>query len=230
MAVLVFDLNETLLDLRGLDPEFERLFGDARVRGEWFRQILQSAMALTITGGYRDFTEIGAGALRMVGRKHGVAVAEPEVRAVAGALRSLPPHPDAEDALDTLQERGHRLAVLTNSPAGVLQEQLAHSGLARFFEASLSVEELGVLKPAPSVYRGAAARLGSSPGEMWMIAAHGWDLAGAMTAGCRTAFVARPGQVPEALFPEPEFQCTDLRELADRLGSPAGPGDHSGSG
>ncbi len=230
MPVLVFDLNETLLDLRGLDPEFERLFGDARVRGEWFRQTLQSAMTLTITGDYRDFTEVGAAALHMVGRKHGVAVADAEVQAVAGALRSLPSHPDAEEALATLRERGHRLAVLTNSPARALQEQLANSGLERFFEASLSVEELGVLKPAPSVYRGAAARLGASSGDMWMIAAHGWDLVGAMNAGCRTAFVARPGQVPEALFPEPDIQCPDLRELANRLGYPPGSGDHSGSG
>jgi len=37
----VFDVNETLLDLSALDPRFERVFGDASVRREWFMQMLQ---------------------------------------------------------------------------------------------------------------------------------------------------------------------------------------------
>jgi len=53
--VLLFDVNETLLDLRVLDPVFERAFGDASLRRQWFGLVLRNAMALTITGDYEDF-------------------------------------------------------------------------------------------------------------------------------------------------------------------------------
>jgi len=43
MRVLAFDVIETLLDLRALDPTFEAVFGDRGVRQEWFQQMLQSA-------------------------------------------------------------------------------------------------------------------------------------------------------------------------------------------
>ena len=56
--VILFDVNETLLDLRALDPPFERAFGRASVRHEWFGQLLQSAFVSTITDSYADFGTI----------------------------------------------------------------------------------------------------------------------------------------------------------------------------
>ena len=41
--IIVFDVNETLLDLRGLDSIFEQIFGDAALRPMWFSQMLQVA-------------------------------------------------------------------------------------------------------------------------------------------------------------------------------------------
>jgi 2-haloacid dehalogenase len=52
---IVFDVNETLLDLQALDPAFERVFGDASVRQQWFQQLLSSAMVSIITDAYSDF-------------------------------------------------------------------------------------------------------------------------------------------------------------------------------
>ncbi|HKJ71717.1 MAG TPA: haloacid dehalogenase type II [Gammaproteobacteria bacterium] len=217
MALLVFDLNETLLDLAGLDPAFEALFGEPRVRGEWFGQVVGSALTLGVTGGYRPFTEIAASALAKMGRIHGVAIGEGEVARVAEALRRLPPHPEVPAALAGLRSAGHRLAVLTNSPPATLAAQLTNAGLDELFPERFSVAEFGALKPAPAVYRGTAQRLGVEPAAMTMVAAHGWDLAGAMTAGCRTAFIARPGQVPEDLFAAPDVAVPSLDALAGRL-------------
>ena len=71
---------------------------------------------------------------------------------------------------------------------------MEHSRLAGFFEAMLSVEEVGLYKPHAHVYRWAARKLGVGVAECLLVAAHGWDVAGASWAGMRTAFVARPGQ------------------------------------
>ena len=61
--VILFDVNETLLDLRALEPFFERFFGNTAFLPMWFAQLLRSAMTSTITGNYHDFGSIGRAAL-----------------------------------------------------------------------------------------------------------------------------------------------------------------------
>src|SRR5438093_3202138 len=70
--VLVFDVNETLLDLSALDPHFQRVFGDATVRVEWFQTMLQSAFLTTITGPYRPFGEHFRAALAITALRRGL--------------------------------------------------------------------------------------------------------------------------------------------------------------
>ncbi|MFA9461569.1 haloacid dehalogenase type II [Thiohalorhabdus methylotrophus] len=169
MPLFVFDLNETLLDLKGLDPAFEAVFGDARKRTEWFGQVVVSTLTLGATGRYRPFNEVGSSALRKLGERHGIAIGAEETARVTEALRRLPPHPEVTDALAELRWEGHHLAVLTNSPTTVMEAQLANAGLDAFFTDRISVEEAGALKPAPLVYRNAAERLGVAPEEMVMV-------------------------------------------------------------
>ena len=74
--ICVFDVNETLLDLAALDPHFEKAFGDAAVRPQWFMQMLQSAFVATITDSYVPFGEIGASALKMTAERQNVELSE----------------------------------------------------------------------------------------------------------------------------------------------------------
>lgn len=217
MRAIVFDVNETLLDLRGLDPVFERLFGSAAVRDEWFAQLLQSALVSTITGPYIDFGTIGMAALETVGTRRGVTVTGEDREALGKAMRSLPPHPDVREALDRLRGAGYRLATLTNSPPRVAEAQIASAGLADLFEVLISADAVRRLKPAPEPYRHAAATLGVGIGDIRLVAAHGWDIAGALAAGCAAAFVARPGKVLDPLAPSPDIVGADLREVASRI-------------
>jgi 2-haloacid dehalogenase len=73
------------------------------------------------------------------------------------------------------------------------------------------------LKPAPEPYLLAAQRLGVPIGEVRLIAAHAWDVAGAARAGCATAFVARPGKILDPLVEAPDVVGADLSEVADRI-------------
>jgi 2-haloacid dehalogenase len=216
-AVLVFDVNETLLDLSALDPLFDRAFGDPAARREWFAQLLQSALVSVATGVHSDFGVLGDAALRMVAARRGLELADAERRAVLAGMRDLPPHPDVRPALERLRAAGFRLATLTNSPPAVAEGQLANAGIAEAFDARLSVEGAGVLKPAARVYRYAATRLGVEPGDLRLIAAHAWDVTGALRAGCAAAFVARPGMVLDPSGETPDVVGRDLGEVADRL-------------
>jgi 2-haloacid dehalogenase len=215
--VCVFDVNETLLDLAALDGEFQRLFGDPGMRVSWFGQLLQSAMVATITGRYTDFGTVGRAALEMTAARLDVELSDDDRDSVVGGMTRLPAHPEVAGALRRLGEGGLRLAALTNSTERVATAQLEHAGLIGSFEAVLSADAVRRLKPAPEPYRMAAERLGVDPSEVLLVAAHAWDVAGALAAGCQAAFVARPGKVLDPLADPPELVVADLDELADRL-------------
>jgi 2-haloacid dehalogenase len=215
--VCVFDVNETLLDLRALDPAFVQVFGDAAARREWFTQMIQSALVATVTGAYAPFGQIGDAALTMVAARRGVALGDDARRQLLGGMRSLPPHPEVRPALERLRAAGLRLAALTNSTAEVAEAQLTHAGLAELFELRLSVDAVRRLKPAPEAYQLAAERLGVPLGEIRLVAAHAWDIAGALRAGCAGAFVARPGMVLDPLVPAPDIVGADMTAVAEQI-------------
>jgi 2-haloacid dehalogenase len=215
--VCVFDVNETLLDLGALDPHFERLFGDAGVRRAWFLQLLQSALVATVTGAYSDFGTIGGAALDMVAEREGVDLSEEERQRILGGMRELPPHPEVAGSLDRLRDAGLRLATLTNSTQQVAEAQMESSGLRGYFEQILSADAVKRLKPAPEPYRMAAESLGVEIGQVRLVAAHSWDVAGALRAGCAAAFVARQGMVLDPLVERPDVVGGDLAQVADRI-------------
>lgn len=215
--ILVFDVNETLLDVAALDPLFEELFGDASVRREWFGQMLQSAFVSTITGTYRDFGTLGMSALAMIAQRRGVEISNDERAALGSGMRQLPPHPEVQEAFEQLRTAGYRLATLTNSTLEVGEAQLTNAGLREYLEQVLSADTVGRLKPAPEPYRMAAERLGVAIGDIRLVAAHFWDIAGALNAGCSAAFVARPDQILDPSTASPDIIGADLRQVAQRI-------------
>jgi len=217
MKVIAFDVNETLLDLRALDPLFERSFGDASLRAQWFAQMLQLAFVGTITGHYVDFTSAQRAALRRLAEKTGTELADADAEEIVGAMSTLPPHPDVEVALARLRDAGLRLVTLTNSTAEVGRAQIENAGLADLFEQTLSADEIGRLKPAREAYELASTRTGVELGEIRLVAAHAWDVAGALSAGCAAAFVERPGMVPSPIGEAPDISGADLTEVAERI-------------
>jgi 2-haloacid dehalogenase len=215
--VCVFDVNETLLDLGALDPHFERVFGEASARQAWFGQFLALWLTEMLTGEYTNFGTIGGGALEMVAKRQGVDLSDEDKQRILGDMQELPPHPEVEDALGRLRDAGIRLATLTNSTQQVADAQIDNSGLRDYFEQVLSADTVQRLKPAPEPYRMAAESLGVEVGQVRLVAAHAWDVVGAMRAGCAAAFVARPGMVLNPLAARPDVVGADLREVAAQI-------------
>ena len=212
--VLVFDVNETLLDMSALDPHFQRVFGDAQVRVEWFQTILHSAFLTTITGPYKPFGDHFRAALAITALRRDLRVSPDDERAILAGVRTLPAHPDVRPALEGLRAEGFRLAARTNSTTEVEEAQLRNANLADLFEKALSADSGKRLKPAPEAYANAAKELGVSMKEIRMIAAHVWDVQGALRAGCTAAFVERPGAVWNPLLDPPDIVGPDLGEIA----------------
>jgi 2-haloacid dehalogenase len=214
--VLVFDVNETLLDLAALRDPFARAFGGAAPLGEWFARPLHASLAATLTDSYEDFASIGRRALEAAAARRGVDLPDADRDAILGTMRRLPAHPDVPDALERLRSAGFPLATPTNSSGDLVRAQLEHVGLLELFDRVLSVEEVRRYKPAPEPYLRAAERLGVPPSAMRMVAAHDWDVCGAIRAGCAAAYVART-DVPFVLGRPPDLAGPDLSAVADAI-------------
>jgi 2-haloacid dehalogenase len=215
--VIVFDLVGTLLDLRAMDPHFERFFGDAAVRKEWWAQTLQLAMAAVVTNAYEDFEVLADTGLELTARRYKVSMLGEEKNLILGTLRKLRPFPDVAQSLQRLRDAGLKLAILTNSTAKAAEAQLAFAGLRDHFAEVISADEIQCFKPAPEVYQVAAKRLGLEPEQIQLVAAHDWDVSGALRAGCSSAFVARPGQVMNPFGPQPDVRGADLVEVVEKI-------------
>jgi len=216
-SAIVFDVNETLLDLKAMDSAFETHFGPGSFRKEWFNEVLKLAFVSTITGQYSDFGLIGKSALEILESRHGKPCTERQRADLLARMRQLPPHPDVPGGLEMLRSKGFRLVALTNSAASTAEAQLRHAGIRHFFEFVFSADTVKRLKPGVEPYQMVAGGLGVAPSSLLMVAAHSWDIAGAMRAGWSGAFLARPGQVLDALTPAPAFVASDILDFARSL-------------
>jgi 2-haloacid dehalogenase len=215
--VIVCDVNETLLDVRALEPEFKHAFGDPRILQEWFAQVLLYSEVATLAGPYAEFARIAGAALDMIAATREITLsADRRTRILQGMLK-LPPHPDVSDGLQTMRDAGLHLVTLTNSAPSAVEQQLANSGLASFFDRAFSVDSVRRFKPAPEPYRFVADALAVPVGQLRLVAAHAWDIVGALRAGCAAAFVARQGRVLYPLGPQPDITGSDFRKVAQAI-------------
>jgi 2-haloacid dehalogenase len=219
-SVLVFDVNETLIDIDSIAPLFGELFGDPRVLREWFGQLVMYSMTATLSDCYVDFFTLGQGVLRMLADIYRVDITDDDALRLKAAMLTMPAHPDVADGLSRLRDAGFRLVTLTNSPPDPGgPTPLENAGLSGFFERQLSVDPCRAFKPAPAVYRYACEALAVAPTDCMMVAAHVWDLLGAQNVGFSTALITRPGNPPLRVdgLSQPTVTADDLCELAGRL-------------
>ncbi|MEO9570976.1 MAG: haloacid dehalogenase type II [Polaribacter sp.] len=217
--VLFFDVNETLLDLTKMKKEVGvALGGNEDLLSLWFTTMLQYSLVVSASGRYEPFGHIGAAALQMVAANNNIIISEEDARKVIlSGLRDLPAHPEVKDALTLLKQAGYKLVALTNSSKEGVTKQFESAGLTNYFDERLSVETVAKFKPFTDTYNWAANELDVKPNECMLIAAHGWDVAGALWARWRAAFISRPGQQTFPLAPKTEIEVPNLKKAADIL-------------
>jgi 2-haloacid dehalogenase len=205
-VIVLFDVNGTLLDPRGITGSEDGL-------GILDLTIMQS-MVGTMTGAPRPFADYLRAALEIAGA---------DVDRGLAAAAALPPYPDARGALEALRTAGHTAVALTNSAADAARAALESAGLLEHLEAVIGADAAGAYKPDPRVYEHALSELGAVPGETWMVAGHWWDVHGAKRAGLRTAWVARDEGELLSTTLEPDVRATDLADAAGRIAAGARP-------
>ncbi|WP_022952092.1 haloacid dehalogenase type II [Leucothrix mucor] len=217
--VLLFDVNETLLDITILEPFFERVFHNPLMMRNWFAELILYSQAMTVSGLYEPFGSLAVGTLKMVGANHQISISDDDIAEFKSLMGSLPPHPDVKPALERFQAAGYRLATLTNSAPTQSPTLLEKAGINDFFEGQYSVETVQAFKPHPATYQHAAKALGVEMDKICLVACHLWDTLGAQAAGSSGAFITRPNnnRLITDKVPQPDFVARDLMDLADQL-------------
>lgn len=210
--LLIFDVNETLLDLSPLAQKLDSHF-KAPVFSSWFDQLLQFAWAENLSGHHREFGDIGVDVLRMQATIRNLSLDEDQARDLLGEIRKLPPQPEVRGALRTLKEFGFRMVTLTNGGVESHKEQMEHAGLLEYFDATYSVESVQRFKPHPAPYH--YVLKDQDVDQAMMVAAHAWDILGAQRAGLTTALLNRPGKTPYPGTRKADLIFPDLQEFAN---------------
>lgn len=214
--VLFFDINETLLDLTSLKTEINNLFKQ-EIFDLWFTKLLHESLVFTITETFESFTQIAVRTLKQVSTIKGINLTDDIFVKLSDALSSLPPYPDVIHALEVLRQKGYIIVALSNSSKSLLEKQLVNAKIDHLFNEQISVDLFCKYKPHKQVYQSAAKLLNTKVEECMLIAAHDWDVYGALCSGLRAVFVKRSGKDTYFLAIEPELKVNNLLSLAKRL-------------
>ncbi|SMG12424.1 2-haloacid dehalogenase [Marivirga sericea] len=215
--LLVFDVNETLLDLQKLQQAIQNSFQDQHAFKIWFSTLLQYAMVESITSQHHSFAEIGKATLRMTAEKLGKHISDDSIASTISLITQLPPHPDVKNALAKFESNNFRIVALTNGSTDTVKKQMDYAQISEYFERLFSVEEVQSYKPQAKAYEYVLSELNIKAKDAMLIAAHPWDLAGGKAVGMQTAFIERPTQVYYPLLQAANYMVQDLQELFEVL-------------
>jgi len=217
LPLIVFDVNETLLDLQTMEPTFERIFGDRKNMRLWFANFIMYSAALTVAGCYVPFTDIGSAVMKMMADTQGIKITDADKRELTEKFSTMPPYAEVPGALRKLRSAGFRLFTLTDNLLEVQTRQLEQGGIVDLFERRFSADGVKRHKPSRQAYGYVEKELGTTPSQMCLIACHTWDTLGAVAAGWEGGLIKRVGNGVLGVGPQPHIVGNDLNDVADQL-------------
>ncbi len=210
----VFDAYGTLFDFNSAASAARDELGDdwQRLSDLWRLKQLQYTWLRGLAQHHADFRQVTGDALDFA--LASLKIERPGLRnRLMNLYLQLNTYPEVPAMLRALKDRGMKLAILSNGTPSMLAAVVRNSGLDDVFDAVLSVEEVGVYKPHPSVYALAAQRLGSAPARICFLSSNGWDAFSAKAFGFRVLWCNRFGQPAERIPAAPDGEIADLSSL-----------------
>ena len=218
ISACVFDAYGTLFDVSSVARGAQDALGERwqALSELWRTKQLQYTWLRGLGGHHADFWQVTGDALDFAMGTLGIK--DDALRArLMDLYLCIAAYPEVPAMLAELKSRGIKLAILSNGTPRMLAAAVANSGIAKYFDAVLSVEEVGVFKPHPSVYGLAPQRLEVSNEQICFLSSNGWDAFAAKAFGFRVLWCNRFGQMPERLPGTPDGEITDLAMLPARL-------------
>jgi 2-haloacid dehalogenase len=215
----VFDAYGTLFDFAAAARRCRDVPGDQAdaLTVLWRDKQLQYTWLRAAQGRHADFWEVTGDALDFALETLGLDRGGLRARLMQLYL-TLDAFPEVPDVLDRLRRAGLRTAILSNGSPPMLEAAVTGANLSGLLDAVLSVEEVGVYKPHPQVYRLAVDRLGVPAAAIAFQSSNAWDAHAASAFGMKVVWCNRYGQKRERLPGAPDREIRSLAELPALLG------------
>ena len=211
-GTIAFDIIGTCFSLEKLRSKLVALGAPDYALELWFAQTLRDAFALSHAGSYQPLKEVLSAELPQTLKQLEISVNSTQLSETVATLSELELQPSVREALQILSEAGWQIVALTNGSEQSTQHLLEKAGVRNYFAQIFSCDAVQKTKPHPDVY---AMVQQNFPGEVWLVAVHAWDVAGAALAGLKTAFVAQTDYL--AVYPKPTIKADSLVEVANQI-------------
>lgn len=216
LKALVFDAYGTLYDVHSVAAQCEAFFPGkgAQLSQLWRSKQLEYTWQRSLMNRYQDFEQITRAALTYSGEALGLQLNADKIDALLTAYRHLTPYPEVPAALSRFSLP---LAILSNGSPAMLRTLVENSALADYFSVLLSIDALGIYKPAPQVYRLATDYFACLPAEIGFVSSNCWDALGAKSFGCTVYWINRAAAPLDRLDFVPDRIITYLDQLPSLL-------------
>ena len=214
---ILFDINETVLDLSSLKPKFKTAFGDESVMATWFSMLLHSSTVCILTKVQSNFATLAGTMLESIAARMSITLSDKARDDILNGFANLPPHNDIKPALSQLQSAGFRTVAFSNSSLNLISTQMSNAGLTEYFDEIISVEETGSFKPDPAVYKFAAKQLNQPLESLRLVATHDWDTHGALSVGMSAAYINRSGAIYHPLYRQPDIYASTMEDIVKQI-------------
>ncbi|HIF9436207.1 TPA: haloacid dehalogenase type II [Photobacterium damselae] len=215
--IIIFDINETILNLESLHKIFVDIFDNNLMLSQWFSKLLHTSAVCAITKVETNFFTLASITLDNMFDDNQLELSKFDKKEFLNEFTRLQPYSDVILALKYLKENGFKLIALSNSSSKLINEQLNNSGVISFFDEIISAEEGTTFKPDPQVYKYAAKRLGVSLNRLRLVATHDWDTHGALSVGMKAAYLSRNDKKYTSVFKKVDIKGSDMMEIAYKI-------------
>ncbi|MCP4330847.1 MAG: haloacid dehalogenase type II [Alphaproteobacteria bacterium] len=215
----VFDAYGTLFDFNAAAAHCRDDLGEHvdRLSQIWRTKQLQYTWLRSLMGDYVNFWQVTGDGLDYAFAELGLD--DPGLRAKLMQLyMNLDAYPEVKPMLERLKAGGMKTAILSNGTPEMLDSAVANAGIGDLLDDILSVEDVGIYKPHPSVYQLAVDRLDVKPKEVCFQSSNSWDAVAAAFFGFRVVWINRFGQAREVLSAQPDREVRTLADLPPLLG------------
>lgn len=213
-GIVVFDIIGTCFSLGKLRQQLIQLGAPDYALELWFSQSLRDAFAFSHAGGYQPLKEILQAQLPRTLKTFKIEPNSAQLSRIIDTFSQLELQPGAKEAFEVLTATGWQIIALTNGSEAATCQLLKSAGVEPYFSKVYSCDAIARTKPHPDVYQ-------MIPTEgiknVWLVAAHAWDIAGAQLAGIKTAFVKHLEHDYLAVYPQPEIIVENLLEAAHQI-------------
>lgn len=214
---ILFDINETVLDLSILKPKFHQHMGDDNHMSTWFAMLLHSSTVCLVTNTKTDFKKLALAALQSLAGRLKLNIPDEGYHDILSTFACLPAHDDIKPAMTELRKAGFTLVALSNSSSELLKSQLCQSGLSDYFDDAISVEHAQTFKPSKNAYHFALDKLQAHPSKVRLVATHDWDTHGAMCAGLKAAYIDRSNAPYNPHYLLPDIVAGSMSDIAQKI-------------